>query len=265
MIRKQLVLVATISGLLALAGAVLGASASAHGTPNVAGRAGTRHSQVRRAHGRRGRARRLHTRERRTLARYELRGISKALRELDKPRTTGVTRHASPQRGLALATSEACPGEELAPEAGNLEAIREATVCLVNKQRTQRGERALIVNAKLQRAAQGHSENMVLDNYFSHYGPDGATPSQRMRTAGYIYSSRIGYEIGENIAWGTLYLATPKSIVQAWMESPGHRENILNSHYRETAIGVVAQVPATYSEGEAGAIYTQDFGVIITG
>lgn len=268
MTRKRLLLVAAFSALLALPATVLSAGAYAHAT-RPASRAHTRTTHARkhrRGHGRHG----ARSWERRTLARYELRAITKALHELGYTKATHVTpaghHHASPQHGLALAgASEACPGEGLTPEAGDLEAVREATVCLVNKQRTQRGERPLLVNAKLTRAAQGHSENMVLDNYFSHYGPDGETPSDRMKNAGYIYSTRIGYEIGENIAWGTLYLATPKSIVQAWMESPGHRENILNAHYRETGMGIVAQVPAAFSEGQAGAIYTQDFGVLITG
>jgi uncharacterized protein YkwD len=80
-----------------------------------------------------------------------------------------------------------------------------------------------------------------------------------------VYSSRIGYVIGENIAWGTLGLATPKAIVEAWMASPGHRANILDASYRDTGIGVVAAVPDSMGEGQDGAIYTQDFGVIITG
>lgn len=167
------------------------------------------------------------------------------------------------QHGDAAVGGEACEGEGLTPEAGNLEEVRAATLCLVNRERLIHGEQALIANAKLERSAQGHTLSMVDEDYFSHYNPDGETPAQRMRASGYIYSSRIGYEIGENIAWGTLSLATPKAIVQAWMQSPGHRENILDRNYRETAIGVLPKVPSAFSEGEQGAIYTQDFGVII--
>ena len=64
-----------------------------------------------------------------------------------------------------------------------------------------------------------------------------------MRAVGYISSSRVGYEVGENIAWGTLYLATPRAIVAAWMASPGHRANILDARYRETGIGVSPHPP----------------------
>ena len=86
-----------------------------------------------------------------------------------------------------------------------------------------------------------------------------------MRAAGYIYSRQIGYEVGENIAWGTLWLATPRAIVAAWMASPGHRANILDRRYRDTGIGVSPHPPTSLAHGQPGAIYTQDFGVIIHG
>ena len=81
-----------------------------------------------------------------------------------------------------------------------------------------------------------------------------------MRATGYISSSRIGYEVGENIGWGTLWEATPRAIVAAWMASPGHRANILDARFRDTAIGVSPHPPSSLARGQAGAIYTQDFG-----
>ena len=66
--------------------------------------------------------------------------------------------------------------------------------------------------------------------------------------------------IGENLAWGTGALATPASIMQAWMNSPGHRENILDPEYREIGIGVVAGNPSTATG--AGATYANAFGVV---
>jgi uncharacterized protein YkwD len=134
---------------------------------------------------------------------------------------------------------------------------------LINRERVTRNEAPLRPNARLGRAAQGHSESMSADDYFEHYGPEGQTPLSRMRAAGYISSSRVGFEVGENIAWGTRRLATPRAIVAAWMASPEHRANILDANYRETGIGVTPQPPASLAEGQPGAIYTQDFGVII--
>lgn len=106
---------------------------------------------------------------------------------------------------------------------------------------------------------------MAFSDYFEHVGPRGQTPLARMRRVGYISSSRVGYEVGENIAWATLALATPRAIVAAWMASPAHRANILDPRYTETGIGVSPHPPASLAQGKPGAIYTQDFGVLTRG
>jgi uncharacterized protein YkwD len=106
---------------------------------------------------------------------------------------------------------------------------------------------------------------MAFGDYFDHVGSKGDTPVGRMRSAGYIYSDRVGYEVGENIGWGTLWLATPRAVVATWMASPEHRANILDARFRDTAIGVSPHPPSSLAHGQSGAIYTQDFGVIITG
>jgi uncharacterized protein YkwD len=170
-------------------------------------------------------------------------------------------RHLTHARGAAAGD---CTNTTVTPEAGNLEIVREATLCLVNRERVTRGERPLRLDGKLVQTAQGHSESMADEGYFAHESPDGSTPLDRMRAAGYIDSQRVGYEVGENIAWGTLWLASPKAIVEAWMASPGHRANILDPHYVDTGLGVVPRVPGGLGEGQAGAMYTQDFGVIIS-
>jgi uncharacterized protein YkwD len=156
-------------------------------------------------------------------------------------------------------TARACPHASLMPTAHDL---------ALNRERVAHGERPLRTNARLQRAAQEHTHSMAFDDYFEHVGaggPGGGTPLTRLRAVGYISSSRSDYEIGENIAWGTLWLATPSAIVGSWMRSPGHRANVLDPRYRETGIGVCAHPPASLAQGQPGAIYTQDFGVIIRG
>jgi uncharacterized protein YkwD len=171
-------------------------------------------------------------------------------------------------RGAAhsSARGHSCARAGLRPTNDNLALIRAATLCLINRERALRGERPLRPNARLRRAAQAHTDSMAFGDYFEHVGgggPGGGTPLARMRGAGYISSSRVGYEVGENIAWGTRGLATPRAIVAAWMASPGHRANILDRHYRETGIGVSPHPPTSLAHGQPGAIYTQDFGVII--
>jgi uncharacterized protein YkwD len=152
----------------------------------------------------------------------------------------------------------------LTPTRWNLDRVREATLCLINRERANAGESPLAPNPQLASAAQAHTEDMVWGGYFEHVGRHGDTPVSRMRASGYIYSAHVGYEVAENLGWGTLWLATPRAIVSAWMASPGHRANILNGRYRDTAIGVSPHPPGSYAGGQAGAVYTQDFGVIVT-
>jgi uncharacterized protein YkwD len=163
----------------------------------------------------------------------------------------------------ATAVASSCANANLTPTSGNVEQVRAAVLCLINQEREHHGEGALTPNARLAHAAQAHSRNMAEQDYFSHIAPDGSTPLDRMRASGYLPNSQDGYVVGENIAWGTSWLATPQSIVKAWMESPGHRANILDGAFRETGVGVEPRPPASLAEGQPGALYTQDFGTII--
>ncbi|HWG08098.1 MAG TPA: CAP domain-containing protein [Solirubrobacteraceae bacterium] len=174
--------------------------------------------------------------------------------------------HARSRHGLALVPvprDGVCANAQVRPSATDLAVVRTATLCLVNRERLSRGERALRANRRLQLAAQGHSEDMSAGDYFEHDGRQGDTPLSRMRASGYIFSSHIGYAIGENIAWATLWMATPKAIVASWMTSPGHRANILDATFRESGVGISPHPLASLAHGQAGAIYTQDFGRII--
>jgi uncharacterized protein YkwD len=156
-----------------------------------------------------------------------------------------------------------CKDAKLAPSHFNLARVRAATLCLVNRERARHGERALHWNLDLVHAAQAHTESMAFGNYFEHVGPRGDTPQSRLRRTGYISSSRhLGFEIAENIGWGSLWLGTPKSIVATWMHSAGHRSNILDRHFRDTGIGVSPHTNGL-AHGQHGGIYTQDFGVIV--
>jgi uncharacterized protein YkwD len=173
----------------------------------------------------------------------------------------GATVHRLTKRDkTAHHIPSSCPGADLQPTETDLGPIRAATLCLVNRERAGHGERPLAPNGRLEQAAQAHTESMASGDYFEHDGPQGETPLSRMRASGYISSSQIGYEVGENIGWGTLWLATPRAIVAAWMASPGHRAKILDARFRNTAVGVSPHPPSSLAGGQAGAIYTQDFG-----
>ena len=66
-----------------------------------------------------------------------------------------------------------CPGAELVPSDANIELVRTATLCLINRERVARSERPLQDNGQLQRAAQSHTDSMASGSYFNHVGPGG--------------------------------------------------------------------------------------------
>jgi uncharacterized protein YkwD len=180
------------------------------------------------------------------------------------PRPT-ATPSALATQGAVIASvlATACQNTELTPEAANIALVRASVLCLVNRVRAQHGEDPLGTNPDLERAAEEHAGELVAQNYFAHIAPDGRTPVDRARSDGYLPSPQFGYVIGENLAWGTLNLSTPRSIVAAWVASPGHLANILETQYRDTGIGVTPAVPASLGNGQQGATYAQEFGIII--
>ena len=114
---------------------------------------------------------------------------------------------------------------------------------LINKQRIQNGLSPLKENSELQRVARIKAQDMVNNNYFSHTSPTYGSPFDMMK------SFKISYNTaGENIAGNS----SNSDAVTAWMNSPGHRANILNSSFNQTGIGVV-------KESKYGKIYVQMF------
>jgi len=156
------------------------------------------------------------------------------------------------------AAAAACADANLVPTPANLGRIATATLCLINQQRAAAGLPALRSNTALSTAASQHSADMVAKNYFDHVSPSGSTPQSRMTAVGYVKPNHA-WTIGENIAAATGSLATPASIVTLWMNSPGHRANILRPAFRDTGIGAVATAPTSIGSGP-GATYTEDFG-----
>jgi uncharacterized protein YkwD len=98
---------------------------------------------------------------------------------------------------------------------------------------------------------------MVAEGYFDHTTPGGVTFVDRIMRAHYVKRTD-GWTLGENLAWGTGDLSTPDGVMTSWMNSPGHKANILKRAYREVGIGIQLGVP---SDDTVGATYTLDFGV----
>jgi uncharacterized protein YkwD len=157
--------------------------------------------------------------------------------------------------------SRPCRNGDLLPTAGSVARVQSATLCLVNRERARHGERPLIADRRLTAAARGHSADMVARHYFDHVSPDGQTPLDRILASGFLPPGH-GYEVGENIAWGTGRLATPRQTVRAWMRSPGHRANILNRDFRYTGMGVAPGSPVETLRYQQGGVYTQDFATV---
>ena len=152
----------------------------------------------------------------------------------------------------------ACANANVQPARGNIADVRAAVLCLHNRERASRGLPRLKESAKLRRAAQGHSGDMVAGRFFAHESRSGADMAERILRTG--YADGQGWSLGENIAWGTGQLATAAEIQRAWMESPGHRANILRRRFREIGIGIAIGAPVD-AGGLEGATYTADFGV----
>jgi uncharacterized protein YkwD len=156
--------------------------------------------------------------------------------------------------------SASCAGADTLPLLSNTADVEATTLCLLNEQRAANGLRPLVRNGVLDRASRAYSQDMVARSFFEHVSPGGSTPRQRMEAAGYSLRGIGSWAVGENIAWGTGLLSTPGKVVSEWMESPGHRENILKSTYREIGIGVALGVPLLRLQAFPGATYTTDFG-----
>ncbi|WP_051737555.1 CAP domain-containing protein [Pseudonocardia halophobica] len=114
-------------------------------------------------------------------------------------------------------------------------------VALTNRARAAAGCGALTPDARITRAAQGHSDDMAAQDYFDHDSPDGRGFADRIAAAGYPSPG------AENIAMGQ---RTPAAVVEAWLNSPGHRRNIEDCSL--TTIGVGLAIDGYY--------WTQDFG-----
>ena len=131
--------------------------------------------------------------------------------------------------GSAATAEPSCADATLRPNSENLERIRAATLCLLNAERAKRDLAPLRVNDRLGSAAQAYSAKMVRRRFFAHVCPQGSTLKSRSRSAKYLNQSVRDYSLGENLAWGSGSLSTPRSIVRGWMRSHGHRSAILNA------------------------------------
>lgn len=160
------------------------------------------------------------------------------------PRTTAS---AEPSKTTKAPAPDAPPstggGGTATGGSGGSSGSEAAVVSLTNAERAKQGCKPLRIDSRLVVAARKHSADMAANNYFDHTSRNGDSPWKRMEDAGYTSPG------AENIAKG---YPTAAAVVKGWMNSPGHRANILNCGLRAIGVGMAS--------GSGGPLWTQDFG-----
>ena len=162
--------------------------------------------------------------------------------------------------GRAHALSLRCPFADVVPGEETIRRVRVATLCLINAERTGRGLRTLHAAPLLDRVADGFAEQMAVQRFFDHISPGGSTLLSRVTASGYLRRGGA-WSLGENLAFATGAASTPRATVRAWMRSPPHRANLLDSEFTEVGIGSAAGgAPAEINPDGLGDTYVTDFG-----
>ncbi|MEV4500128.1 CAP domain-containing protein [Micromonospora arborensis] len=144
----------------------------------------------------------------------------------ESSRSTAASRRSAP-RTSAPSTSSGSGGSS-----GTVSAQAREVVDLVNAERAKAGCNALSIDDKLMTAAQRHSQDQADHQNMSHTGSDGSDSGVRLDRVGYAWRT-----YGENVAWNQ---KTPAAVMDAWMNSSGHRANILNCAFTEIGVGIAS-------------------------
>ncbi|OXB97490.1 MULTISPECIES: CAP domain-containing protein [Bacillus] len=161
----------------------------------------------------------------------------KPAEEVQKPEAQKPAENNNTQKPTEQKPAEQKPAEETK----SLSEFEQRVVELTNAERAKQGLPALKIDTELSKVARIKSEDMQKNNYFDHNSPTYGSPFDMMKKFGISYTSA-----GENIAQGQ---RTPEEVVQAWMNSAGHRANILNNGFTHIGVGYV----------ESGNYWTQQF------
>lgn len=136
-------------------------------------------------------------------------------------------------------------------------ALEDLAFALVNDERVAMAAAPLQHDGTLREVARAHSEDMVARSFFAHVNPDNQDPFDRMAAAGVTFSAA-----GENIAWNMGYADPAGTAVTGWMNSSGHRANILNGNFVRTGMGVaIAPDGAVYFT----QVFTRPTGNLVLG
>ena len=164
-----------------------------------------------------------------------------------EPKTGRSGREGESEQQNSLIETRTCDGGEI-----ELRPEERRTFDLHNKTRRSHGIKPLCVDPTLTKAARAHSNEMIVKDYFAHASFNGTFLGERLDRSGYSWRT-----VGENIARGAGPSSMPDDRFKAWMESKGHRKNILNDDFREVGIG---SVTGDFKEQGRQTMYTVDFG-----
>ncbi len=157
----------------------------------------------------------------------------------NKTSTTAAKPSAKPAATKPAGSTQPTPAKN-----GDYSAFQKKVVELVNKERAKAGLKALKMNTQLSKVATLKSQDMAKNNYFDHNSPTYGSPFDMMKRFGITYRTA-----GENIAMGQ---TSPEQVMKGWMNSPGHRANILKASFTEIGVGV--------AKNSGGRLYwTQQF------
>src|SRR6266536_4292093 len=148
--------------------------------------------------------------------RHSLAAVMLTLAVLVVP-ATAVADGGAGARAWARAASERCENAEALPGQASQEDLRQATLCLMNAERGARGLARLQDQPALERVAGTYARQMVRQRFFDHTSPGGSTMLSRIRSTRYLRDV-VSWTVGENLAWGSGPLATPRATVRAWMQ-----------------------------------------------
>jgi uncharacterized protein YkwD len=159
----------------------------------------------------------------------------------------------------AAAATKACAHASASPSHLSTRAATHALQCLINDVRRAHGLRAVRAERHLRAAAEGHSTDMAVHDFFAHDSPSAGSMQARVARAGYL--RRAGtWALGEALAWGKASRGAPRSIMRGLLASPPHRAILLDPRFRDVGVGVAHGAPS--GAGRGALTVTLDFGVV---
>jgi uncharacterized protein YkwD len=157
--------------------------------------------------------------------------------------------------------SSSCANANTIPTAATLRQATAAVTCVINEERVEGGLQPVVRQARLAKAANAFSADMVRRHYLSHTSPTGQNLGSRLKAA--RFGLNASYSAGEIIGSASGSLATPAEMVEAWLDSPEHRDAMLDPTFTQIGAGVAIGDPQAVGSADQGATYAVEFAQII--